>query len=77
MKYEMLSSKISGMVVSEDSKSIQMDITIQYMATGADKTQPSSVGSSFTISLESGERNTMAEELDKKILDWFELNFNG
>ena len=66
---------LNGIYLSEDKKELRCDMTISYIADGADKTQPSSVGCSIMLSME-GERSTMDAELQEKTIEWFQTTFN-
>ena len=76
MTYEIINTAIAGIVISDDGLSLQLNVVIRYRATGADKTEPSSVGCSIVLSLESGERSTLLSEYQSKVTEWFQENYN-
>lgn len=77
MKYEIKSTTISKLTLSEDGNSISIDVTIFFGITGDDKMTPSSTGCTIELSLKEGNRNTLASELNEKTAVWFNEQFNS
>ena len=74
--YIIKSKTINGIKLSEDLKSVNLDFTIFYNIDGESKLPNGSIGDTITLSLETGERNTMVSEMETKIIEWFNLKFN-
>lgn len=76
MNYTIKSTQTNGINLSEDSSSINIDVTIIYNLEGESKLQDSSVGTTINLSLSEGERSTMVAELQTKTTEWFNTNYN-
>lgn len=75
--YTITHSFISNIKLGADGNSVDIDMTIQFIFDGADKTTPSSTGCTINLDLKIGERNTMLSELNDKTEEWFNLNYNN
>ena len=62
--------------LAEDSKSVDINFTLLFNLEGETKLPDASVGDKVNLSLETGERSTMVEELNEKINEWFQTNYN-
>ena len=77
MKYEIKSTIISKLILSEDRSSINIDMTIFFGIVGDDRMQPSSTGCTIELSLKDGSRDTLVSELNEKTIEWFNKNYNS
>jgi hypothetical protein len=76
MEYAIKSTFINKITLSEDSLSISVGVTVNFNAKEESKMADSSIGTTIVLSLKDGERNTLAQELNSKTLEWFNENYN-
>ena len=76
MKYSILSTSVSKIVLSKDGTYIDVFVTIFFGAVGYEKMQPSTTGCSVVLLLDIEPRKTLVDELNTKVLAWFDLNYN-
>ena len=74
--YIIKSQTINAIKLAEDLKSVNLDFTLTYNLEGETKLPDGSVGNTITLSLETGERSTMVDEMNTKINEWFKNNYN-
>lgn len=74
--YIIKSTSISGITLSSDEKSIDINQAITFNKEGETVLPDGNTGNTVNLSLETGERNTMLAELQSKTTEWFNSKFN-
>ena len=67
--------KINKVSLSDDSLSINVDVTIIYGIVG-DSIVKSSIGTTINLLLDNSVRSSLVSELNEKIVAWFNNNYN-
>jgi hypothetical protein len=77
MEYAIKETAIGSPKITLDGLSIDIDVTIWYGIVGDEKCQSSSIGTTINLFLDESPRNTLVSELNTKILQWFNENYNS
>lgn len=77
MKYTISKSpSISRITISDDDASINIDVTVFYNIEGGSHLPDATVGYTINMLLDSSTRDTMLSELNTKVQQQFEAQFN-
>lgn len=76
MAYIIKTQTTNAIHLADDLKSVSLDVTVTYNREGESKLPDGSTGTTVVLSIEAGERDTLVPELNEKVHQWFNEQYN-
>ena len=76
MAYTLKSYSTNRVYLVDSGTSINVDVTILFNKEGETKLADTSIGTTINILLDDSPRNTIVSELETKMNDWFNTEYN-